>query len=241
MAAPKISPSAKPNTVSATSAMTSKHPLPSHPLVDSGPPNLDHRSSGQPHEPHVGPTPSNPTPDPTPEPHDLLRIPDKKTIAKKAHLSAPSPLVLPRAVTAEAEIVSPISQTPSPPPSVLVAAAPPNHTSVFLAASQAAERFRLGRVKGPLQRLVLDRSQSQTELARLSRRDHDHPTGHRHKERQHARGGASFPPAPTATLPNSPASTATISIATKLSMSTAPIEAPRRHSFPASSVEPVRP
>ncbi|BEI92890.1 uncharacterized protein CcaverHIS019_0505180 [Cutaneotrichosporon cavernicola] len=227
MAAPKISPSAKPNTVSATSAMTS-------------PPNLDHRSSGQPHEPHVGPTPSNPTPDPTPEPHDLLRIPDKKTIAKKAHLSAPSPLVLPRAVTAEAEIVSPISQTPSPPPSVLVAAAPPNHTSVFLAASKLRNASASAASKVPsnvssstaanLKPNSLDSVDATTitPLAIATKSDNM-------LEVEPAS------PAPTATLPNSPASTATISIATKLSMSTAPIEAPRRHSFPASSVEPVRP
>ncbi|BEJ15951.1 hypothetical protein CspHIS471_0505560 [Cutaneotrichosporon sp. HIS471] len=227
MAALKISPSAKPSTVSAKSTMTS-------------PPNLDHRSSGPPHEPHVEPTPSKPTPDPTPEPHDLLRIPDKKTIAKKAHLFAPSPLVLPRAVTAEAEIVSPISQTPSPPPSVLVAAAPPNHPSVFLAVSKlrnasasAASKVRLdvlSSTAAKLQSNSLDSVDAATITPLVIA-----PKSDNMLEVEPAS------PAPTATPPNSPVSTATISIATKLSMSSAPMEAPRRHSFPASSVEPIRP
>ncbi|GMK55764.1 hypothetical protein CspeluHIS016_0208200 [Cutaneotrichosporon spelunceum] len=218
-----------------SSAATTSRPQPTPLPTDPGRPSLDRRRSfGPPHGPQ--------RPQATPEP--LLRIPDKKTIAKKQHLFTPSPLVLPPAVTAEAEIVSPISRTPSPPPSVLVAVAPPNHATVFLAAPQ----LPIGACDSAVEAIAA--------LAIAPQSDE----GEVEEKACHATG------TPIAT----PSGTATASIAAALSMasvssgipapcgpsappapcgppaptapsstSSGPMEHLRRHSFP--SVEPVRP
>ncbi|KLT45326.1 hypothetical protein CC85DRAFT_282813 [Cutaneotrichosporon oleaginosum] len=200
----------------------------------------------------VGPSSTKPAPDrrssdPPLEPHDLLHIPDKKTIVRKAHLHAPSPLVLPPAVTSE-DLVSPMFRTPSPPPLVLVAAAPSNHASVFMTAPKlqidtSAPAKLCSAASQPVDASIADSSTSKIiEVQAIAEED-------AHADLLQADGSPTSP-APTATPPPTPATgTANISIGSSLSMAaSAPAQGldARRHSFPSTPAapappEPVRP